>query len=75
MRPALPWCGMPTRVAARNVEDSGRLTERMGPAMKEFLRGTDSQSNLWMGEVNAGQRYYRYRHTGMGPASSDTETR
>lgn len=27
---------------------------------------TDKQGNLYIGEVNQGQRYYRYRFTGMG---------
>jgi DNA-binding beta-propeller fold protein YncE len=38
------------------------------------MAGADSKGNLWIGEVNDGQRYYRYRYTGMGPAAT-TSTR
>ena len=38
------------------------------------MAGADSKGNLWLGEVNDGQRYYRYRYTGMGPAAA-TSTR
>lgn len=43
-----------------------------GHNAREFFHAhsfaTDSQGNLYIGEVNDGQRYYRYRFTGMGPA-------
>jgi len=34
------------------------------------MAGTDSKGNLFLGEVNDGQRYYKYRYTGMGPSTS-----
>jgi DNA-binding beta-propeller fold protein YncE len=34
------------------------------------LAGADSKGNLYLGEVNDGMRYYKYRFTGMGPAVS-----
>jgi len=30
----------------------------------------DSKGNLYLGEVNNGQRYYRYAFKGMGPAAT-----
>jgi DNA-binding beta-propeller fold protein YncE len=32
------------------------------------LAGADSKGNLYIGEVNDGQRYYKYAYKGMGPA-------
>jgi hypothetical protein len=34
------------------------------------LAGADSKGNLYIGEVNDGQRYYKYAYKGMGPAVS-----
>ena len=32
------------------------------------LAGADSKGNIFIGEVNNGQRYYKYAFKGMGPA-------
>jgi len=34
------------------------------------MAGADSKGNLFLGEVNDGQRYYKYAFKGMGPATS-----
>jgi hypothetical protein len=43
-----------------------------GHNAREFFHAhsfaADSKGNLYIGEVNNGMRYYRYRFVGMGPA-------
>jgi hypothetical protein len=34
------------------------------------MAGADSKGNLYIGEVNNGQRYYRYKYTGMGASAT-----
>jgi hypothetical protein len=45
-----------------------------GHNAREFFHihsaAVDSKGNLYLGEVNNGQRYYRYAFKGMGPAAT-----
>jgi 6-phosphogluconolactonase (cycloisomerase 2 family) len=50
-----------------------------GHNAREFFHihsfAADSKGNLFLGEVNNGQRYYRYAYKGMGPDSSVSSLR
>jgi hypothetical protein len=50
-----------------------------GHNAREFFHihsfASDSKGNLFFGEVNNGQRYYRYAFKGMGSAPSTTSAR
>jgi hypothetical protein len=50
-----------------------------GHNAREFFHAhslaADSKGNLFIGEVNNGQRYYRYAFKGMGPVPSMTSAR
>ena len=50
-----------------------------GHNAREFFHphsfAVDSKGNLFIGEVNDGQRYYRYAFKGMGPCDLDAMTR
>jgi DNA-binding beta-propeller fold protein YncE len=50
-----------------------------GHNAREFFHihsfAADSKGNLFLGEVNNGQRYYRYAYKGMGPDSSASSPR
>ena len=50
-----------------------------GHNAREFFHAhsaaTDSKGNLFIGEVNNGQRYYRYAFKGMGPIPAAAYTR
>ena len=46
-----------------------------GPRSLIHSFATDSKGNLFLGEVNNGQRYYKYAFKGMGLAPAITSTR
>lgn len=53
-----------------------RVGGRKGHNAREFFHlhsfASDSQGNLFIGEVNEGHRYYRWRFTGMGQPQNTT---
>jgi hypothetical protein len=61
------------------MEVVANIGGRAGHNAREFfhlhsMAGADSKGNLWLGEVNDGMRYYRYRYTGMAaPATTSTK--
>jgi hypothetical protein len=61
------------------MEIVGSIGGHAGHNAREFFHihsfASDSKGNLFLGEVNNGQRYYKYRFTGMGPAPIITSTR
>jgi hypothetical protein len=52
------------------LEEVQQIGGHKGHNAREFFHahsfGTDSKGNIFIGEVNDGQRYYRWRFTGMG---------
>jgi hypothetical protein len=54
----------------RTMEQLATVGGHAGHNAREFFHAhsfaADSQGNLYIGEVNNGMRYYRYRYTGMG---------
>ena len=59
----------------RTMEIVGNIGGHAGHNAREFfhahgLAGADSKGNLFIGEVNDGQRYYKYTFKGMGPATA-----
>ena len=59
----------------KTLEIVSNIGGHAGHNAREFfhvhsMAGPDSKGNLFLGEVNDGQRYYKYRFTGMGPATA-----
>jgi outer membrane protein assembly factor BamB len=54
------WRSWPT---SADTPDTMRASSSTSTAL-----AVDSKGNLYLGEVNNGQRYYRYAFKGMGPA-------
>jgi len=59
----------------KTLEIVSSIGGRAGHNAREFfhvhsMAGADSKGNLFLGEVNDGQRYYKYAFKGMGPATS-----
>ena len=56
----------------RTLETLGSVGGHAGHNAREFFHihdlAADSQGNLFLGEVNTGQRYYRYAFKGMESA-------
>src|SRR4051794_20712213 len=63
----------------RTLEIVGSIGGHAGHNAREFFHihsfAADSKGNLFLGEVNNGQRYYRYAFKGMGPAPTITSAR
>jgi hypothetical protein len=61
------------------LEILGSIGGHAGHNAREFFHihsfASDSKGNLFLGEVNNGQRYYKYGFKGMGPAPAVTSTR
>jgi DNA-binding beta-propeller fold protein YncE len=57
----------------QTLEVVASIGGRAGHNAREFFHihsaAVDSKGNLFLGEVNTGQRYYRYAFKGMGPAA------
>jgi hypothetical protein len=55
----------------QTLEIVGKVGGRAGHNAREFFHihsaAIDSKGNLFLGEVNNGQRYYRYAFKGMEP--------
>ena len=59
----------------QTLEQVASIGGHAGHNAREFfhahsLAGADTKGNLYIGEVNDGQRYYKYAFKGMGPAPS-----
>jgi len=58
----------------QTLEIVANIGGHAGHNAREFFHvhsaAADSKGNLFIGEVNTGQRYYRYAFKGMGPATS-----
>jgi DNA-binding beta-propeller fold protein YncE len=58
----------------QSMEMVGSIGGHAGHNAREFFHvhsaAADSKGNLFIGEVNDGQRYYKYAFKGMGPATS-----
>jgi DNA-binding beta-propeller fold protein YncE len=63
----------------QTLEIVGSIGGHAGHNAREFFHihsvATDSKGNLFLGEVNNGQRYYKYAFKGMGSAPIITSTR
>jgi len=63
----------------QTLEIVGSIGGHAGHNAREFFHihsfASDSKGNLFLGEVNNGQRYYRYAFKGMGSAPISTSTR
>jgi len=57
----------------QTLEIVAKVGGRAGHNAREFFHvhsaAVDSKGNLFLGEVNNGQRYYRWAYKGMGPAA------
>jgi hypothetical protein len=59
----------------QTLEQVASIGGHAGHNAREFfhvhsLAGADTKGNLYIGEVNEGQRYYKYAFKGMGPAAA-----
>jgi hypothetical protein len=63
----------------QTLEVVGAIGGHAGHNAREFFHihsfASDSKGNLFLGEVNNGQRYYKYGFKGMGSAPLITSTR
>jgi hypothetical protein len=63
----------------QTLEIVGSIGGHAGHNAREFFHihsfASDSKGNLFLGEVNNGQRYYKYAFKGMGSAPISTSTR
>jgi hypothetical protein len=59
----------------QTLEQVSTIGGHAGHNAREFfhahsLAGADTKGNIYIGEVNDGQRYYKYAFKGMGPATA-----
>ena len=64
------------QVVRRALQVVSRVGGRKGHNAREFFHlhsfASDSRGNFFIGEVNDGHRYYRWRFTGMGASQNTT---